>query len=72
MVICARELLQYRESRDPKVISGRHQSEDWKEESRLHNKALSGSVTVARGLGFFPTTHYNKAKGKERQDLVRK
>ncbi|KAJ8349798.1 hypothetical protein SKAU_G00249280 [Synaphobranchus kaupii] len=42
-------------------------------ESRLRHRVLVGSVAIGRaGLGSIPTTHYNRATGKERRDLVQK
>ncbi|XP_031136520.1 uncharacterized protein LOC116036966, partial [Sander lucioperca] len=83
MVTRAREVLQYRESKDPRVSqagievrTGRkwraHEAVDHAE-SRLRHKEMVGSVAISRaGLGSTPTTHYNKLKGKERRDLVQK
>ena len=83
MVTRAREVLQYRESKDLKVSqvgievrTGRKwsaqkavdQAESW-----LHNKELVGSLATGRaGLGTISTIHYNKLEGKERRDLVQR
>lgn len=77
----AREVLQYRESKDPKVAQAgievrtgrrwRAQEAVDQAEARLSHKELVGSVATGRaGLGTIPTTHYSKVKGKERRDLV--
>ena len=77
-----RELLQYAESEDLKVaaaagiqiISGRKLSAERKlqvAEERLRHKAILGSIAKGRsGLGFFSFTHTNRAKGKERRQLI--
>ena len=76
-----RGLLQYAESEDPKVAaagiqirSGRKWSakrELQVAEERLRHKAILGSIAIGRaGLGFFPSTHTNSAKGKERCQLI--
>ena len=40
-------------------------------EERLRHKAILGSIAKGRaGLGFFPSTHTNSAKGKERHQLI--
>ena len=40
-------------------------------EERLRHKAILGSIAKGRaGLGFFPSTHTNCAKGKERRQLI--
>ncbi|KAL7871866.1 hypothetical protein SRHO_G00068490 [Serrasalmus rhombeus] len=80
-VSCAREVLQYRESEDPKVSqagievrTGRR----WRAaeavdvaESRIWHKALVGVVTPGRaGLGSGTTCRYNKVQGKDRRVLV--
>ena len=79
-----RELLQYAESVDPKVVvaagiqirSGRKWSVDRElqvAEERLRHKAILGSIAKGRaGLGVFPFTHTNSAKGKERRQLIQK
>ena len=42
----------------------------WRRE-RLRHKAILGSIAKGRaGLGFFPSTHTNSAKGKERRQLI--
>lgn len=41
--------------------------------SQLCLRVLVGSMAVGHaGLGCIPTMHYNKAKGKERWDMVQK
>lgn len=76
-------MLQYRESSDPKVSQAgfevkterkwRAQEAVDQAESQLYHRVLVGSVAVGHaGLGCIPTTHYNKAKGKERWDMVQK
>nr|AAN12398.1 polyprotein [Tetraodon nigroviridis] len=81
MVTRAREVLQYRESKDPKVaLAGievrtgrrwRAQEAVDQAESRLHHKELVGAVATGRaGLGTTPTTHLSRLKGKERRDQV--
>ena len=80
-IMKTRELLQYTESEDPKVAaagiqirSGRKWSakrELQVAEERLRHKAILGSIAKGRaGLGFFPSTHTNSAKGKERRQLI--
>lgn len=83
MVTRAREVLQYRDSKDPRVSqasievrTGRkwraHEAVD-QAKSRLRHKELVGPVAIGHaGLGSTPITHYNKLKGKERRDLVQK
>ncbi|XP_074527636.1 uncharacterized protein LOC141791255 [Halichoeres trimaculatus] len=77
----AREVLQYKESKDPKVAQAgievrtgrrwRAQEAVDQAEARLSHKELVGSVATGRaGLGTIPTTHYSKVKGKKRRDLV--
>ena len=74
-------LLQYAESEDPKVAaagiqirSGRKWSakrELQVAEERLRHKAILGLIAKGRaGLGFFPSTHTNSTKGKERRQLI--
>lgn len=81
MVARAREVLQYRESKYPRVSQAgievrigrkwRAQAVVDQAESRLCHRELVGSVATGRaGLGTTPTTHYKKLKGKERRDLV--
>ena len=76
-----RELLQYAESEDPKVAAaGIHirsvrkwsaERELQVAEKRLRHKAILGPIAKGRaGLGFFPLTHTNSAKGKERCRLI--
>ena len=75
------ELLQYTESEDPKVAaagiqirSGRKWSakrELQVAEERLRHKAILGSIAKGRaGLRFFPSTHTNSTKGKERRQHI--
>lgn len=83
MVTRAREVFQYRDSKDPRVSqagievrTGRkwkaHEAVD-RAESRLRHKELVGPVAIGRaGLGSTPIIHYNKLKGKERRDLAQK
>ncbi|XP_030281784.1 uncharacterized protein LOC115586678 [Sparus aurata] len=83
MVTRAREVLQYRESKDLKVSQAaiavrtgrkwRAQEAVDQAESRLHHKELVGSVATGRaGLGTTLTIHYNKLEGKERRNLVQR
>ena len=76
-----RELLQYVESEDPKVVAAGIQIRSGRKgsakrelqvvEERLRHKAILGSIAKGRaGLGFFPSTHTNSAKGKERCQLI--
>ena len=77
----ARELLQYKESEDPKVAAAGIQIRSgWKWSARrelqvaverLRHKDILGSIAKGRaGLGFFPSTHTISAKGKERRHLI--
>lgn len=81
MVTRARELLQYRESSDPKVAQAGIEvrtGRKWKAaeavevaESRLRHRTLVGAVAQGRaGLGSKKTPRYDKAQGKERRSLV--
>lgn len=81
IVARARETLQCRESKDPKVSQAGIEvrtGRKWRAkeavdqaESRLCHRELVGSVATGRaGLGTIPTTQYNKLKGKERRDQV--
>ena len=76
-----KRLLQYIESEDPKVAAAGIQirsDRKWSAkielqvaEERLRHKAILGSIAKGRaGLGFFPSTHTNRAKGKERRQLI--
>ncbi len=77
----AREVLLYRDSRDPKVATAGIEvrtGRKWKAEvavpqaeARLHHNRLVGVVTRGRaGLGSFSTPHIDTAKGKEKRCLV--
>lgn len=77
----AREVVQYRDSRDPKVAKAgiqvrtgrkwRAQEAVQEAEARLCHKRLVGVVTRGRaGLGSFPTPQMNTIRGKERRRLV--
>ena len=81
MVTRAREVLQYRESSDPKVSQAgievrtgrkwRAQEAVEQAESRLRHSVLVGPVASGRaGLGSVATTRYDKALGKDRRRLV--
>ncbi|XP_075313231.1 uncharacterized protein LOC142373743 [Odontesthes bonariensis] len=81
MVARAREVLQYRESKDPKVAQAaievrtgrkwRAQEAVNQAEARLFHKELVGSVAIGRaGLGTIPITHLSRLRGKERRDRV--
>ena len=76
-----RELLQYTESEDPNVAAAGIQIRSGRKwsakrelqvvEERLRHKAILGSIAKGRaGLGVFPSTHTNSAKGKERCQLI--
>lgn len=74
-----REVLQYRETRDPKVSqAGIGIGCKWraaeamdKAESRLRHRVLVGTVSCGRaGLGSSKTPHYDKAQGKDRMSLI--
>ena len=71
-----RVLLQYAESEDPKVAAAEIQIRSGRKwsakrelqvaEERLRHIAILGLITKGRvGLGFFPFTHTNSAKGKD-------
>lgn len=77
----AREVLQYRDSRDPRVAKAGIEvrtGRKWKAEgavqqaeARLHHNRLVGAVARGRaGLGSFATPHIDTIKGKERRHLV--
>ncbi|KAK0150652.1 hypothetical protein N1851_008245 [Merluccius polli] len=81
MVTRVREVLQYRESSDPKVSQAGivvRTGRKWRAreaveqaESRLRHSVLVGPVASGRaGLGSVPTTRYDKALGKDRRRLV--
>ncbi|KAK0146517.1 hypothetical protein N1851_014151 [Merluccius polli] len=78
MVVCTREALQYRDSRDCKVSSAGIEvrtGRKWKAgkllESRLRQKALVGTMATGRaGFGYFPKTLVSQAHGKERHHLL--
>ncbi|XP_061896860.1 uncharacterized protein LOC133645950 [Entelurus aequoreus] len=78
-----REALLYRDSKDFKVASAgivvrtgrkwRAQESLEVAESRLRHRALVGMVATGRaGLGAFPQPHYEKARGKDKRQLVLK
>ncbi len=80
-VICTREALKYRDSRDCKVSSASIKvstGRKWKAEkavevaeSCLRQKPLEGIVATGRvGLGYFPKTLVSQAHGKERHHLL--
>lgn len=79
----AREVLMYRESKDPKVSQAGIEvrtGRKWRAQeavdqavSRLRHKELVGAVVTGRsGLGSIPAIRYEKAKGKDRRYLVQK
>ncbi|XP_060744927.1 uncharacterized protein LOC132858560 [Tachysurus vachellii] len=81
LVCFVREVLQYRESRDPKVSGAgvvvktgrkwRAEAAVDQAESRLHHGVLVGAVARGRaGLGTFQGPQFDKARGKERRQLV--
>ncbi|KAK0146618.1 hypothetical protein N1851_014073 [Merluccius polli] len=74
MVTRAREVLQHRESSDPKVSQAgivRAREAVEQAESCLRHSMLVGPVASGRaGLGSVPTTRYDKALGKDRRRLV--
>ncbi|XP_061747756.1 uncharacterized protein LOC133545995, partial [Nerophis ophidion] len=81
MVTRSRELLQYRESSDPKVAQAWIEvrtGRKWKAveavdvaEARLRQKVLVGTVAQGRsGLGSRRTPRYDKAQGKEKRSLI--
>ena len=76
-----RDLLQYAESEDPKVAAAEIQIRSGRKwsakrelqvaEERLRHKAILGSIAKgSAGLGLFPSTHTNSAKGKKRCQLI--
>jgi len=80
MVTRSREVLQYRESRDPKVAQAGIEvrtGRKWRAavtvddaESRLRQRLLVGSVAHGKaGLGS-RTPRYDKAEGKEKRSLI--
>lgn len=82
-VLRAREVLQFRESTDPKVSGAgvavktgrkwRAEAAVEQAESRLRHGVLVGAVTRGRaGLGTIATPCYDKARGKEQRQLVQK
>ncbi|XP_061733213.1 uncharacterized protein LOC133536595 [Nerophis ophidion] len=81
MVTRSRELLQYRESSDPKVAQAGIEvrtGRKWRAveavdvaEARLRQKVLVGIVAQGRsGLGSRRTPRYDKAQGKEKRSLI--
>ncbi|XP_056097411.1 uncharacterized protein LOC130076370 [Rhinichthys klamathensis goyatoka] len=81
MVTRSREVLQYRDSSDPKVAQAGIEvrtGRKWRAavavddaESRLRQRVLVGSVAHGRaGLGSRRTPRYDKAEGKERRSLI--
>ncbi|XP_061772124.1 uncharacterized protein LOC133562186 [Nerophis ophidion] len=81
MVTRSRELLQYRESSDPKVAQAGIEvrtGRKWRAveavdvaEARLRQKVLVGTVAQGRsGLGSRRTPRYDKAQGKEKRSLI--
>lgn len=63
----AREMVQFRDSSDPKVAKAAVQES----EARLYHKRLVGVVTRGQaGLGSFPTPQINTIRGKERCRLL--
>ena len=78
-VLHAREVLQYRQSADPKVSgAGVKTGRKWRAEaaveqaeSRLRHRVLVGTVARGRaGLGTFASPRFDKARGKDRRQLV--
>ncbi|XP_061878077.1 uncharacterized protein LOC133630482 [Entelurus aequoreus] len=81
MVTRSRELLQYRESSDPKVAQAGIEvrtGRKWRAaeavdvaEARLRQRVLVGTVAQGRsGLGSRRTPRYDKAQGKEKRSLI--
>ncbi|XP_036071215.1 uncharacterized protein LOC112142521 [Oryzias melastigma] len=79
----AREVLQYRESEDPKVSQAGikvRTGRKWKAaeavdvaESRLRHRELVGAVTHGRaGLGYAPACHRKEAQRKDKRSLIQK
>lgn len=80
-VLCVREVLQYRESSDPKVIGARvvvKTGRKWRAEAaveaaeaRMRHKVLVGAVAKRRAsLGNLEVPCFDKAQGRERQQLI--
>ena len=76
-----REVMLYRDLKDPKVVTvgielrtGRKwcaKKELGNAEERLRLKVLVGTVAIGRaGLGYFPSTQIHKAKGEQRWNLI--
>ena len=76
-----REVMLYRDSKDPKVATAGIEVRTGKKwcakkelgnaEERLRLKALVGTVAIGRaGLGYFPSIQIHKAKGKQRRNLI--
>ena len=76
-----REVMLYRDSKDPKVASAGIEVRTGKKwcakqelgnaEEQLRLKALVGTVAIGRaGLGYFPSIQIHKAKGKQRRNLI--
>ena len=74
-------LLQYRESRDPKVAAAGIQTRSgrkWSAEEELrvaeerikHKKILDTIAIEGARLGYFPNSQTSKAKGKERHQII--
>ena len=84
MVTRAREVLQYRESSDPKVSQAnivirtgstwRAQEAVQQAESRLRHSMMVGLVCLWPSMAWYsvPTTRYDKALGKDRSRLAQK
>ncbi|KAL3969377.1 ER degradation enhancer, mannosidase alpha-like 2 [Sarotherodon galilaeus] len=81
MVSRSRELLQYRESSDPRVALGGIEvrtGRKWRAAeavdiavSKLQQRVIVGTVAQGRaGLGSSRTPSYNKAQGKEKRSLI--
>ncbi len=81
VVMRVREVLQYRESSDPKVIGARVVVKTWRKwraeaavegaEARLRHKVLVGAVAKGRsGLGSLEVPRFDKAQGRERRQLI--
>ena len=76
-----REVMLYRDSKDPKVATAGIEVRTGKKwcakkelgnaEERLRLKALVGTVAIGRaGVGYFPSIQIHKAKGKQRRNLI--
>ena len=79
MVTRAREVLQYRESSDPKVSQANiviRTGSTWRaqEAVRLRHSMMVGLVCLWPSLAWYsvPTTRYDKALGKDRSRLAQK